>query len=65
MLSIQAQRVLLVVDLVFFDGLVFVVQAEKRGNPESENHAQQEENRDRCDAGYQPVGDHGKPLPIF
>jgi hypothetical protein len=53
---------LVVVDFRLFDGLVFVIEAEKRGNPKAEEHAQQEKNHDRSDASHQPVGNHGEPL---
>src|SRR5215469_6205465 len=56
---------LVVVDFGLFYGLVFVIEAEKRSYPKAEEHAQQEKNHDRCDAGHQPVGNHGKPLPLY
>jgi hypothetical protein len=56
---------LVVVNFRLFDGLVFVIEAKKRGNPKAKEHTQQEKSYNGCDAGHQPVGYHGKPLPYI
>ena len=64
-LAIQAKWVLVVVDVRFFDGFVFVPETESAGNPESQNHADQQENRDRNDPKCELVGNHGETLYLF
>src|SRR5215469_7460325 len=65
MLLVQAQGMLLVVDLVFFDRLVFVIEAEQRSNAESEHDAQQEEYRSGSHCQRQFVGNHDKAVRSY
>src|SRR5580700_6295407 len=56
---------LVVVHVRFLQRLVLVPEPENRGNPKSQHHAHQQQNRDRCDPQRELVRDHDQLSALY